>query len=57
MKQYNPSEKLAQAASLIQEVADVCDPDFADDLQDMAQSLECISIAIGVSALMQGESE
>ena len=57
MKQYNPSEKLAQAAALIQEVADVCDPDFADDLQDMSESLECISIAIGVSALMQGEEE
>ena len=57
MKQDTPSQKLAQAASLIQEVADVCDPDFADDLQDMAESLECISIAIGVSALMQGEEE
>ena len=57
MEQYNPSQKLALAASLIQEVADVCDPDFADDLQDMSESLECISIAIGVSALMQGESE
>ncbi len=57
MKQYNPSEKLDQAAALIREVADVCDPDFADDLQDMAETLEHISIAVGVSALMQGESE
>lgn len=55
MEQYNPSEKLAQAALLIREVADVCDPDFADDLQDMSESLEHISIAIGVSALMQGK--
>ena len=57
MNQDTPSQKLALAASLIQEVADVCDPDFADDLQDMSESLECISIAIGVSALMQGEEK
>ena len=57
MSQDNPRQKLAQAALLIQEVASVCNPDFADDLQDMSESLECISIAIGLSAVLEGEEE
>ena len=43
MDKYEQITKLAQAAMLIQEVLQVCDPDYADDLQDMTVSLANIS--------------
>ena len=46
MDKYEQITKLAQAAMLIQEVLQVCDPDYADDLQDMAEHLANIADAI-----------
>ena len=43
MNKYQQIEKLAQAAMLIQEVLQVCDPDYADDLQDITVSLADIA--------------
>ena len=43
MDKYEQITKLAQAAMLIQEVLQVCDPDYADDLQDMAGHLANIA--------------
>jgi hypothetical protein len=43
MDKYEQITKLAQAAMLIMEVANACDPEFADDLQDMTVSLADIS--------------
>jgi hypothetical protein len=40
---YQQIIKLAEAASLIEEVMNVCDPDFADDLQDMADHIANIA--------------
>jgi hypothetical protein len=46
MDKYEQIAKLAQAAALIQEVLQVVDPDFADDLQDMANQIAGIADAI-----------
>lgn len=43
MDKYEQITKLAQAAMLIMEVANACDPGYADDLQDMTVSLAGIS--------------
>jgi len=43
MDKYEQIGKLAEAAALIQEVLNVCDPDFADDLQDITNSLASIA--------------
>jgi hypothetical protein len=43
MDKYEQITKLAQAAMLIQEVLNVCDPDVADDLQDTANSIANIA--------------
>ena len=43
MDRFEQITKLAQAAMLIMEVANACDPDYADDLQDMTVSLANIS--------------
>ena len=43
MDKYEQITKLAEAAALIQEVLQVCDPDYADDLQDMTISLADIA--------------
>ena len=43
MDKYEQITKLAQAAMLIQEVMLRCDPDFADDLQDTADTLASIA--------------
>jgi len=43
MDKFEQITKLAEAYSLITEVLQVCDPDFADDLQDMAVRLADIS--------------
>ena len=39
MDKYQQIMKLAEAAELINEVLRVCDPELADDLQDMADQL------------------
>lgn len=46
MDKYQQIIKLAEAAALIQEVLQVVDPDFADDLQDMADQIANIADAI-----------
>ncbi len=46
MSKFEQINKLAQAAMLIQEVLLACDPEFADDLQDMTVSLADIADAI-----------
>ena len=43
MDKFEQIGKLAEAAMLIQQVLNVCDPDFADDLQDMTNSLANIA--------------
>ena len=43
MDKYEQITKLAQAAMLIQEVLAVVDPDYADDLQDMADHIANIA--------------
>ena len=43
MDKFEQIVKLADAAALIQEVMRECNPDFADDLQDMANSLASIA--------------
>ena len=43
MDKYQQIIKLADAAALIQEVLNVCNPDFADDLQDMADHIANIA--------------
>jgi len=43
MDKYQQIIKLAEAAALIQEVLNVCNPDFADDLQDMADNIANIA--------------
>ncbi len=43
MDKYEQIGKLAEAVALIQEVLNVCDPDFADDLQDITNSLANIA--------------
>ena len=43
MDKYQQIIKLAEAAALIQEVLNVCNPDFADDLQDMADHIANIA--------------
>jgi hypothetical protein len=43
MDKYEQIGKLAEAAALIQEVLNACDSDFADDLQDMTNSLANIA--------------
>jgi hypothetical protein len=46
MDKYQQITKLAEAAALIQEVLQCVDPDFADDLQDMADHIANIADAI-----------
>jgi hypothetical protein len=43
MDKYEQISYLAEAALLIQQVLQECNPDFADDLQDMANSLANIA--------------
>ena len=43
MDKWTQIGKLAQAAMLIQAVLSECNPEFADDLQDMTVSLADIS--------------
>lgn len=43
MDKYEQIAYLAEAALLIQQVSQECGPDFADDLQDMANSLANIA--------------
>jgi hypothetical protein len=43
MDSYEQITKLAEAAMLIQEVANACDPEFADTLQDTADNLADIA--------------
>lgn len=43
MDKYQQIIKLAEAAALIQEVLNVCNPDFADDLQDMVDHIANIA--------------
>ena len=43
MDKYEQIAKLAEAALLIQQVLAVVDPDYADDLQDMAEHLANIA--------------
>jgi hypothetical protein len=43
MDKYEQITKLAEAAMLIQEVLNFCEPEYADDLQDMTVSLADIA--------------
>lgn len=43
MDKYEQIVKLAEAAALIQNVMNECDPEFADDLQDMADRIANIA--------------
>lgn len=43
MDKFEQIAYLAEAALLIQQVLQECNPDFADDLQDMANSLANIA--------------
>ena len=43
MDKWEQIGKLAQAALLIQQVMSECDPDFADDLQDIADHIANIA--------------
>ena len=43
MDKYEQIVKLAEAAALIQNVLQECDPDYADVLQDMADHLANIA--------------
>jgi hypothetical protein len=43
MDKYQQIIKLAEAAALIQEVLNVCNPDVADDLQDTANHIANIA--------------
>ena len=43
MDKYEQISYLAEAVLLIQQVLQECNPDFADDLQDMANSLANIA--------------
>jgi hypothetical protein len=49
MDKYQQIMKLAEAAALIQEVMNVCDPEFHDALEDMPDRLADISDAIEVA--------
>jgi hypothetical protein len=46
MDKYQQIMKLAEAAALIQEVMNVCDQQFAEELEDMPDRLADISDAI-----------
>jgi hypothetical protein len=43
MDKYGQITMLAEAALLIQQVLQVCDPNYADDLQDMAEQIANIA--------------
>ena len=43
MDKFEQITKLAEAYSLITEVVNACDPEFADELQDIANNLADIS--------------